>query len=212
MHFDDRLGTVLRLSASGTAVQRIQYRQLLDLLGTSPAEARGEQLDAAFVRLAELGQKIPAANRAAMIRDSALRLRSPRLVAALAESEPAVAEAALLQARLTQEEWLDLIPALPPATRPALRQRRDLPGDVPALLARLGVTDRGLPPAEAVAEPAAPEPAEPMAEAEALPEAATENEAAGAEVVVLPPRPPPRRTAGSARSSSGSRPIAASVR
>jgi two-component system, OmpR family, sensor kinase len=191
MHFDDRLGTVLRLSASGTAVQRIQYRQLLDLLGTSPAEARGEQLDAAFVRLAELGQKIPAANRAAMIRDSALRLRSPRLVAALAESEPAVAEAALLQARLTQEEWLDLIPALPPATRPALRQRRDLPGDVPALLARLGVTDRGLPPAEAVAEPAAPEPAEPMAEAEALHEAATENEAAGAEVVVLPPRPAP---------------------
>ena len=114
MHFDDRLGTVLRLSASGSAVQRIQYRQLLDLLGTSPAEARGEQLDAAYVRLAELAQKIPAANRAAMIRDSALRLRSPRLVAALAESEPAVAEAAVLQARLTQEEWLDLIPPQAP--------------------------------------------------------------------------------------------------
>ena len=189
MHFDDRLGTVLRLSASGSAVQRIQYRQLLDLLGTSPAEARGEQLDAAYVRLAELAQKIPAANRAAMIRDSALRLRSPRLVAALAESEPAVAEAAVLQARLTQEEWLDLIPALPPAARPVLRQRRDLPGEVPALLARLGVTDRGLPPAEASIEPAAPEPAELLAEADALPEA--EAEAAGAEVVVLPPRTAP---------------------
>ena len=189
MHFDDRLGTVLRLSASGSAVQRIQYRQLLDLLGTSPAEARGEQLDAAYVRLAELAQKIPAANRAAMIRDSALRLRSPRLVAALAESEPAVAEAAVLQARLTQEEWLDLIPALPPAALPALRQRRDLPGEVPALLARLGVTDRGLPPAEASIEPAAPEPAELLAEADALPEA--EAEAAGAEVVVLPPRAAP---------------------
>ncbi|MBN8485466.1 MAG: sensor histidine kinase, partial [Sphingomonadales bacterium] len=105
MHFDDRLGTVLRLSASGTAVQRIQYRQLLDLLGTSPAEARGEQLDAAYVRLAELGQKIPAANRATMIRDSGLRLRSPRLVAALAEGEPAVAEAALLRAQLAPDEW-----------------------------------------------------------------------------------------------------------
>ena len=43
MHFDDRLGTVLRLRADGKAVQRIQFRQLLDLLGTSPAEARGQR-------------------------------------------------------------------------------------------------------------------------------------------------------------------------
>lgn len=191
MHFDDRLGTVLRLSASGTAVQRIQYRQLLDLLGTSPAEARGEQLDAAYVRLAELAQAIPAANRAAMIRDSGLRLRSPRLVAALAEGEPAVAEAALLRAQLAPDEWLDLIPALPPAARPALRQRRDLPGDVPALLARLGVTDRGLPPAQTAAAPTAVEPAEPVAEAPREAETETETETAGAEVVVLPPRPAP---------------------
>jgi len=65
MLFDDRLGTVLRLSASGTAVRLIQYRQLLDLLGISPAEARGDQLDAAYVRLAELAEKIPASDRAA---------------------------------------------------------------------------------------------------------------------------------------------------
>ncbi|NCU12300.1 MAG: HAMP domain-containing histidine kinase [Sphingomonadaceae bacterium] len=183
MHFDDRLGTVLRLSASGGAVRRIQFRQLLDLLGTSPAEARGEQLDAAFVRLTELAQTIPVAERAAMVRDSGLRLRSPRLVAALAEGEPAVAEAALLRAQLTADQWLDLIPALPPAPRPTLRQRRDLPGDVAALLARLGVTDRGLPPAGALDPQAAPEsaPAEPPAE----PPAET------AEVIVLPARPAP---------------------
>lgn len=187
MHFDDRLGTVLRLSASGMAVQRIQYRQLLDLLGTSPAEARGEQLDAAFVRLAELAGKIPLSERAAMIRDSGLRLRSPRLVAALAEGEPAVAEAALLRAQLAPEEWLDLIPALPPAARPALRKRRDLPGDVSALLARLGVTDRGLPPAEAVVEPAAPEPIEAAPE----PRPETPAELPDAEVIILAPRPAP---------------------
>ncbi len=193
MHFDDRLGTVLRLSANGTAVQRIQYRQLLDLLGTSPAEARGEQLDAAYVRLAELAQNIPAANRAAMIRDSGLRLRSPRLVAALAEGEPAVAEAALLRAQLAPDEWLDLVPALPPAARPALRQRRDLPGEVAALMTRLGVTDRGLPPAEAAGE--APEQlateheAAPLAEPAAIAE--EDGPAETAEVVVLTPRPAP---------------------
>lgn len=180
MHFDDRLGTVLRLSASGGAVQRIQYRQLLDLLGTSPSEARGEQLDAAFVRLGELATKIPAGERAAMLRDSGLRLRSPRLVAALAEGEPAVAEAALQRARLDPAQWLDLIPALPPATRPALRQRGDLPGDVSALMARLGVTDRGLPPA-----PAAPAATEAATSAPA--DIARPGELA--DPVILPPQP-----------------------
>lgn len=153
MHFDDRLGTVLRLSASGKAVQRIQFRQLLDLLGTSPAEARGEQFDAAFVRLGELSGKIPAPDRAAMIRDAGLRLRSPRLVAALAEGEPAVAAAALQRARLEPNQWFDLVPALPPTARPYLRERSDLDPAVAGLLGRLGVNDRALPAANNVAAP-----------------------------------------------------------
>lgn len=202
MHFDDRLGTVLRLRASGRAVQRIQYRQLLDLLGTCPAEARGEQIDAAFDRLGELSAKLPSADRAGMIDDLGLRLRSPRLVAALAGGEPAVAAAVLQRARLSTDEWLDLVPALPPSARPHLRQRHDLPEEVAALLARLGVNDRGLPPAEApaaaapaaaaeapveapspMAEAAGPLPAEPPA-AEQAPEPSAEP------VAILPPQPP----------------------
>jgi two-component system, OmpR family, sensor kinase len=155
MHFDDRLGTVLRLRADGMAVQRIQFRQLLDLLGTSPAEARGPALDAAFVRLTELAAAIPAAERAAMVGDPGLRLRSPRLVAALAVGEPQVAAATLHRADLSDEQWLDLVPALPPAARVHLRGRGGLSLAVSNLLSRLGVNDRGLPPAEAaVAEPA----------------------------------------------------------
>ena len=41
MHFDDRLATVLRSAPSGEAMARVQYRQLLDLLGTLPVEAEG---------------------------------------------------------------------------------------------------------------------------------------------------------------------------
>lgn len=172
MLFDDRLGTVLRLSASGPAVLRIQFRQLLDLLGTCPADARGEQLDAAYLRLAELAEEIPADERAQAISDSGLRLRSPRLVAALATGEPAVAAAVLGHARLTKDQWLDLIPAIPPAARNHLHRRRDLSAEVAELLSRLGVTRPGLPPArstdvhEAVSgtepAPTAPEVPEPL--------------------------------------------------
>ncbi len=149
MHFDDRLGTVLRLRASSGAVMRIQFRQLLDLLGTIPVDAHGEQIDAAFNRLGELSGKIPAQERAAMIADAGLRLRSPRLVAALTGGEPAIAAAALRAADLSADQWLDLIPALPPASRAYLRERRDLPPELGALLSRLGVNDRGLPPVQA---------------------------------------------------------------
>lgn len=149
MHFDDRLGTVLRLRADGTAVQRIQFRQLLDLLGTCPAEARGEQLDAAYVRLAELSSAVPLAERMKLAADPGLRLRSPRLVAALGHGEPRIAATVLRRAELSEEQWLDLIPALPPAARVHLRDRADLTPRVAALLARLGVNDRGLPAAAA---------------------------------------------------------------
>ncbi|MFO1254092.1 MAG: histidine kinase dimerization/phospho-acceptor domain-containing protein [Sphingomonadaceae bacterium] len=149
MHFDDRLGTVLRMRADGPGMQRVQYRQLLDLLGTLPVDAGGEQLEAAYDRLGELGAVIPAEDRAALLREPALRLRAPRLVAALASGEGQVAATALQRARLSDEQWRDLVPALPPATRPALRQRRDLSPTVAALLARLGINDRGLPPAAA---------------------------------------------------------------
>ncbi|HEX4848308.1 MAG TPA: histidine kinase dimerization/phospho-acceptor domain-containing protein [Novosphingobium sp.] len=186
MHFDDRLGTVLRLNASSEAMRRIQFRQLLDLLGVLPADARGEQIDAAFVRLGELSKAIPAGLRTAVVRDVGLRLRSPRLVAALASGEPDVAQAALQRAELTREEWHDLIPALPPGARHALRRRSDLPRETVALLARLGVTDRGLPPA------AAPAPDAPAAEATAKPETAPEPEPAAAAPAEEPqPQPEP---------------------
>ena len=160
MHFDDRLATVLRMRADGPGLQRIQFRQLLDLLGTSPAEARGAQLDVAYDMLAGISGTIAATERAAVIRDLALRLRSPRLVAALSAGEPQVAATTLQRAQLSREQWLDLIPALPPAARPALRQRSDLPIEVKQLLVRLGINDRGLPaaamPAEIAAVPSAP--------------------------------------------------------
>jgi signal transduction histidine kinase len=157
MHFDDRLATVLRMRAEGDGLRRIQFRQLLDLLGTLPPEAHGDLVDAAYDRLAQVGGAIAPAERVAMLRDPALRLRSPRLVALLSASDPAVAEVTLARAQLSSEQWLDLVPALAPTSRSALRQRGDMPAEVSTLLSRLGVMDRGLPPAVNAA-PAEPRP------------------------------------------------------
>ena len=167
MLFDDRLGTVLRMRADSAPVRRIQLRQLIDLLGTYPSSARGPAIDAAYTRLSELLRDLPLDQTTALLRDPALRLRSPRLVATLGTADPRLAAAALQRADLDEEQWLDLIPALPAQARQALHQRSDLPSAVRGMLARLGVRGRGLPPAQAavetIAAPAQLAEAEPIA-------------------------------------------------
>lgn len=160
MFFDDRLATVLRQRATGEAGLRTQFRQLLDLLGRHRAR-RGSQPDhsliaAAWLRMDALAQAIPAPARGAMIREAGWRFQSPDLAAHLAEDEPEVASAALNRADLSSEDWATLIPRLPVRARGFLRNRRDLPIDIEALLARLGIHDRGLP-APAEADQAAPQ-------------------------------------------------------
>ncbi|MGB7656381.1 MAG: histidine kinase dimerization/phospho-acceptor domain-containing protein [Novosphingobium sp.] len=169
MLFDDRLGTVLRMRADSAPVRRIQLRQLIDLLGTYPSSARGPAIDAAYTRLSELLRDLPLDQTTALLRDPALRLRSPRLIATLSAADPRLAAAALQRADLDEEQWLDLVPALPAEARQALHQRADLPPAVRGLLARLGVRGRGLPPAPVeletivTADPDQPPEAEPIA-------------------------------------------------
>ena len=174
MHVDDRLATVLDARTEGAAAMRVQYRQLLDLVGTTPAEARGDRLDQAMVRLAELASAIPADERAAAIARAGVRLRSPGLVALLAADAPPVALAAIRTARLDTAQWLDLVPALPLAARGLLRTRKDLGPDFERRLDELGIAERALPAAPANAAqakaaqpgvaPAPPPPPEPAPE------------------------------------------------
>lgn len=162
MFFDDRLATVLRQRATGEANMRTQYRQLLDLLGKDRKHGRGGDtglMAAAWLRMEALGEAIPAHDRARMIREPGWRFLSPDLAVHLADHEPEVAAAALARADLTAEDWNALIPRVPVRARGFLRLRRDLPLDVEALLARLGVHDRGLPAPEQA--PRRPEPVTP---------------------------------------------------
>ncbi|MEL7689437.1 sensor histidine kinase [Citromicrobium bathyomarinum] len=145
MQFDDRLATVLRQKAGASAGARTQYRQLLDLLGRPQPGRDPSLLAAARLRLDSLADVISVRERAEIIREQGRRLNDPALVAHFAEAEPDIASATLSTSRLTETQWLALIPELPVRARGFLRLRRDLPEKVDALLERLGVHDRALP-------------------------------------------------------------------
>lgn len=141
MYRDDRLATVLRISVAGKAAARIQYRQLIDLLGTLPEGSAGPLVEVGFARLIELAPDISSSERGDMLRDPALRLANPLLVRLLAVDDPAVASAAIANARLDDAQWEALIPDLPVRARGLLRHRRDLGPGPRKLLELLGAHD-----------------------------------------------------------------------
>lgn len=143
MIVDDRLETVLRTVAAGPGAVATQMRQLLDLLGRTPAERWSDQHIAALSRIDSLIAVLGEQSSASLI--AAAGLRSPILVEHFAEAGPKVALAAITSARLRERDWLQLIPDLPVQARGFLRHRRDLGPAVEKLLARLGVTDFALP-------------------------------------------------------------------
>jgi two-component system OmpR family sensor kinase len=144
---DDRLATVLRTPLAGAPGTRTQVRQLIDLLDRLSDSQWSADHDDALAQLGVRLESLPQDDQARIAAEA--RLRSPRLVAHLAEASPRVAAAALGTARLTDAQWLALIPALSPMARGLLRHRRDMGRDrtsEPArLLARLGVGDAPLP-------------------------------------------------------------------
>jgi signal transduction histidine kinase len=145
MLFDDRLATVLRHAAQSEPGARTQYRQLLDLLGSLPAGAASELVEAAYERLGELAEALPQAVQSAILRAPGLRLRNRALLDWLARGEPQAAAAAMATAQLSEGDWLYLIPRLPMTARGFLRHRRDLPFSARQVLERLGVRDLVLP-------------------------------------------------------------------
>ncbi len=147
MLFDDRLATVLRQRISSSAVARIQFRQLTDLLGAIGSDVTSARIDAAYARLAELSRMLPAEMRADILREPGQRLRNPRLVSLLTQAEPAVASASVRMARLSEQQWLSLAHALPAHARGTLREKTELTPRLKAMFDHLGIQAKCLPPA-----------------------------------------------------------------
>ena len=150
MIVDDRLETVLRTIAAGPAAIRTQFRQLADLLGRAQDDDWTDTHHAALIRLDSLHDALGDHASADLLR--ACALQSPMLVAHFAKRGPKPALAAIARARLSEQQWLALIPGLPVQSRGFLRHRRDLGPQVERLLARLGIGDFVLPEPEGQTE------------------------------------------------------------
>jgi len=160
LRFDDSLDTVLAADTATPFGAQSAWRQLTDLIGRGRAPA----LPDAIERLRSIRGQVPPPVRSASARGLAFAQPPAALVGLFGEDEPAIAAPVLSTARLSADEWVALIPALPPASRSLLRHRRDLPPGAVRALDSYGAADFALPqpgPAAPTETPAIPLPAEP---------------------------------------------------
>lgn len=169
MRYDDRLSTVLAGSIPTGTAAVAQYRQLVDILGQIGTADVDQRHAPALARIHQLRAAVEDGDRLLTVQCLSGRLVSPVLVQYLASEKPDIASAAIRAARLSDDQWAALVPALPTRARGFLRNRRDLGPRTQALLDQLGLYDTALPAASAEAA-SLPHPAEP-AQSEQPPEA-----------------------------------------
>ena len=158
MRFDDSLDTVLAADIDTPLGAEVAWRQLVDLAGR-----RRVPVAAALPRLDMLRGKVSAQIRASSAR--ALEHATPpaELVRFFANDEADIAAPVLRGARLSDDEWVALLPALTPRTRAVLRHRRDLSDSVMRALDGFGRADFVLGGDAAQAAAPAPPPNAPLA-------------------------------------------------
>lgn len=168
LRFDDSLETVLSADMSTPFGAQSTWRQLVDLIG----RGRVPPSPGAIEKLRAIRRHVPLPVRAASARGVAIADPPAALVQLFAEDELSIAAPVVRMARLRQQEWIEMLPAMSPSTRSILRHRRDLPPAVSRALESFGSVDFVLPAAEAVEEAApAPEEVAPVGAVERTPEA-----------------------------------------
>ncbi|MEQ8309762.1 MAG: histidine kinase dimerization/phospho-acceptor domain-containing protein [Sphingopyxis sp.] len=162
------IATILRQEPADRRARVTAWRQLSDILAQ-----RGNQLDEDDIRrslhaLAVLRPHVPEAVRRDCARAIARHGRFAPLVALYANDVPAVSVSMLREAKLSEADWLALLPATNAMARSVLAGRRDLPDSVARALAALGSASVALP------QPAVNEAAEPAPDQVAKAESGTE--------------------------------------
>lgn len=145
MHFDDRLATMLAFQAADDAGRAAIWAQLVDLLAQDKGARSDGLTGEAFAKLRDWRGIVAERRRLASAVSIAGRPMSLGLVQFFAEDSPIVAAPILVRASLSGEEWAEILPTFPPASRALLRERRDLPEKALVALRTFGLSDFALP-------------------------------------------------------------------
>ncbi len=140
------LATAMRLAGADEGARAASWRQIVDIVAQAGENLDDEKRAAAFVRMDELRDHVPVADRRMAAGSLAGRTADPVLAVMFARDLPSVAAPFLVRAELSAEGWRQTIPAMPAAARNILRNRRDLPQEAVAMLASFAAADLTLPP------------------------------------------------------------------
>ncbi len=146
------LVTAMRLGTGDAFAQAASWRQIVDIVAQAGPALDGDTREAAFHRLAELRDHVPAADRRMAAASLAGRTRDPFIAALFARDLPGVAAPFLARAELDAGGWQQAIPVMPATARNILRNRRDLPEAAVGMLARFAAADLTLPATGVLAE------------------------------------------------------------
>lgn len=126
MRFDDRLETTLRQTDDEGVGLSAKWQQLVDILAQNPRDFNPESVASGLLKVRQFMAVVPADIREQCVRALAGRLQSAPLLLLLSGDVPSVASAAIVGARLKDQEWADIVPHLSTRARGFLRNRRDL--------------------------------------------------------------------------------------
>ena len=145
MRFDDRLATILKLPADSQSAKTAVWSQLTLLLAQKSGALSADQEASAHALENVLRNEVPL-NRRKFVADSlAGRISDIDTLLIFGQDSAPVAAAILMNVKLSEAEWAEIIPRLPPASRALLRERRDLPEAVVRMLSAYGAGDTALP-------------------------------------------------------------------
>jgi hypothetical protein len=126
LRFDDRLETILRQTDDNSIGLSTKWQQLVDILAQNPDGFDPYSVAIGLQKVRQFMDVVPAEVREQCVLALAGRLQSTPLLLLLSGDVPAVASAAIRGARLSDADWVDIVPQLSTRARGFLRNRRDM--------------------------------------------------------------------------------------
>jgi signal transduction histidine kinase len=145
VRFDDRIATVMSLPAAHAGARAAKWRQLVDLLAQRRDPEPSDEVERAYAFLVEHRDDVDFFTRQEVARSLTGRDIAPGLLGFFAADHPVVAAPIVAGARLSEDEWIELLPQMSPTARALLRHRRDLGRLVERALTSFGPNDFVLP-------------------------------------------------------------------